>query len=188
MKIITKYFYKLKDGREVELPFKPGAEELTEVHNPGDVLLGGIVHDDSPSDPLEDSDEGTFVQFNPRYVHSERRPDPDGFKETIRANRRRVFYVREVGNGYGISHQAFIKNANDIEEAHGYYIAPEGVTWPRKYAAGAMEEYSAWCTGDVWGVCIWYYDAETLALTDRDECWGFYGLNWAETELKERLK
>lgn len=186
-KTITKYFRQLADGREVELPFNPETDEITELHAGEEIILGCIVRDDSPSDPLEEFDDGTFAQFNHHYIHSSDRPDPEDFKEIIRANRRRVFYVRTAGDGYKISHQAFIKNADDIEEADGYYIAPADVTWPRKYAAGVMEQYSAWCTGDVWGVCIWTYDATTLELKGRDEVWGFYGQDYAEQELKSQL-
>lgn len=176
----------LNDGREVELPFNPKTEDISESRRDSEIILGCIVRDDSPSDPLDDN-EGTFVQFNHHYIHSDDRPDPEDFKKIIRANKRRVFYVKTAGDGYKISHQAFLKNAADIEFADGYYIAPEDVTWPRKYADGVMDEYSAWCIGDVWGVCVWTYDAKTLELKDRDECWGFYGQTYAETELKERM-
>lgn len=183
---VTKYFHQLNDDQKIELPFDPETDEITELRTGEEIILGCIVRDNDSEDPL-DENEGTLVQFNHHYIRSSDRPDPEDFKEIIRANKRRVFYVRTAGDGYRISHQAFINNAADIGNADGYYIAPEDVTKPNSYAVGVMEQYSAWCTGDVWGVCVWTYDTTTLELKDRDEVWGYYGQDYAETELKERL-
>lgn len=63
---------------------------------------------------------------------------------------------------------------------------PDEEAWAY-YLRGEVETYDQYLTGDVLGVCIWTYDAKTLELKDRDECWGYYGQTYAETELKEKL-
>lgn len=185
--ITTKYFYELGDGRRLELPFDPESDEVTLIQHNDEILLGCLVRDDDSPDPLVDYDEFAFVQFESEYIHCRPRPEPEDFKETIRENKGRVFYVESAGDGYEISHEALLKNAGDIDIATGYLIVPADVTSPAKYAQGVMAEYSSWCEGDVWGVCVWHYDAETLDLRDRDECWGCYGSEYAEQVLKERI-
>ena len=51
------------------------------------------------------------------------------------------------------------------------------------YARGVIKEYSAWCNGDVYGVCTTVINRETGEVTQEDACWGFIGWNYAETEL-----
>jgi len=178
----TSYYYQLEDEREVELPFDPGPEEITEIHRDDIIILGKLVREEFPEDPFVAFDAGEFYQFDRAYVHYSPRPDTEDFKEIIRANRGRVFYVHCRGDGYICGGKALIKGADKIEDADGFYIAPEDAG--AGYAKGAIDSYSAWATGDVWGVCVWTYDAETLDLLDRDECWGFYGYDYANSELR----
>ncbi|MHB1167295.1 MAG: hypothetical protein ACYC0N_02005 [Carboxydocellales bacterium] len=191
MRTETRYYHELEDGREVEIPFNIECADIKEVQTAGRTILGCIVRDLDPSDPLEEFDEGTLVQFNRSYKHNGPRPDVEDFQDIIRENKGRVFYVHNMRDGYSISHLAIIKNSEDIEDADGYYIAPEDVKPGKqalRYADGAMEQYSAWCAGDVWGVCVWEYDKATLELGERDECWGYYGSDYAEQELEGMLK
>lgn len=191
MRTETRYYHTLEDGREVELPFDPEGADITEVRRGNEILLGCLVQDSDAGDPLEEFDEGALMQFDYHQMHDGPRPEVEEFQEVIRENRGRVFYVARTGYGYGVSHLALVKNAEDIEEAGGYYIAPADLKrgkQARNYAEGALKEYSAWCEGDVWGVCVWHYDAKTLELLDRDECWGYYGNKYAGQELESLLK
>ena len=186
----TRYYHELEDGREVELPFDIEGADITEVQTADKIILGCIVRDLDPGDPLEEFDEGTLVQFDRLLIHDGERPNIETFQSIIRRNKGRVFYVDSMRDNYSISHLATIKNSGDIEGAAGYYIAPEDLKPGKQaanYADGAMEQYTAWCEGDVWGVCVWEYDKATLALLERDECWGYYGSDYAEQELKSRL-
>ena len=191
MRTETRYYHELEDGREVELPFDIAGADIAEVQTADKILLGCIVRDLGPGDPLEEFDEGTLVQFNRSYKHNGPRPDVEDFQDIIRENKGRVFYVDSMRDGYAVGHRATIKNSEDIEDAAGYYIAPTDLKPGKQaanYAKGVMEQYTAWCEGDVWGVCVWEYDKATLALLERDECWGYYGSDYAEQELKSRLE
>jgi len=193
MRAETRYYYELEDGRGVKFPFDIEDADVTEIHREGKILLGCLVHDDCPVDPLEEFGEGELWQFDSRYKYGTSRPGPKYFKSTLRANPRRVFYIHERcrDGGYFLGDRATIKNADEVENADGYYIVPEDVPARHRaiYAKGVIEQYSAWCEGDVWGVCVWAYDADTLELLDRDpEVWGYYGRAYAESELEEALK
>lgn len=186
----TRYYHELEDGREVELPFDIEGADITEVQTADKILIGCIVRDLDPGDPLEEFDDGTLVQFDRHRKHDGMLPELGDFRDLIRENKGRVFYVDNMRDGYAIGHRATIKNSGDIEDADGYYIAPADLKPGKQaanYAKGAMEQYTAWCEGDVWGVCVWEYDKATLELGDRDECWEYYGSDYAEQELKSRL-
>lgn len=81
--------------------------------------------------------------------------------------------------------------ATCLEEIDGYYICPEDATNPTDYAKSAIEQYTQFCQGEVYGVCVWTYTRSTtdaaweLDEDDRDECWGFYGDEYAAQSLKE---
>ncbi len=184
----TKYFYTLDDEREIELPFDPGTDDIEESHHNGKIILSCLVHDEDASDPIAKYDEGEFYQFDHRQMHDADCPDPEDFKDIILENKGRVFYIEAYQEGYGISHKALIKNAGDIEDADGYYITPAGVTWPEKYARGVVEEYSNWCKGEVYGVCLWYYDEASLEELERQECWSYIGAEYASETLADQLK
>ena len=49
-----------------------------------------------------------------------------------------------------------------------------------RHLKAEVAEYSAWCSGDVWGYRILLEDGEEF-----DSCWGFYGRRFAEEAAKE---
>lgn len=52
-----------------------------------------------------------------------------------------------------------------------------------RYAKALIEEYNAWCNGDVYGVCVYVIDRITGERIEEDECWGYIGTDYAESEL-----
>lgn len=52
-----------------------------------------------------------------------------------------------------------------------------------KYARGALETYTQWCNGDVWGYKVFDDDDEEV-----DSCWGFFGYEYAEQEAKSAME
>jgi hypothetical protein len=203
MKIKSRTNYTAEiDGHEFEIPFpfEEGSEQL--IIDGDTARLGVLVHDEDPSDPLAEYDGGELVQFDQGRKYGQTRPDLEDFKRVVRANHGQVVLI------YGRQDESFLtadkaltvadtKGANcgasDIENADGYYIAPKDVTDAARYAKGAIAEYSAWCSGNVYGVCVWSYtlDGEEWALDEdgRDnECWGYYGYDYALETLKEEMK
>jgi len=185
------------DDNTFPLPFDPEGDPQHVYIAPDGLtaVLAFLVRDDSPEDPF-DGDEGEFYQFNSRSIHYEERPDIDKFKRLIRANPCRVFTHDGTDNCHGpgttrckITAGPFTvadtKGTDSpaeqaLDNAYGYYIAPDDVTDPTSYARSTLETYSQWCNGEVYGCIVWTYTRDSIAEQwgepDRDrECWGYYG-------------
>lgn len=207
--------YYEQDGHTLPLPFT-GEFYREHLHVSADGLtavLGVLCQDDDPEDPFN-GDEGEFYQFNHRSIHYTERPDVDKFKRIIRANPGRVFTHDGTENCHGPGTVACHVTAGPftvadtkgstprtdpceaehaLDHSAGYYIVPEDVTDPARYAAGALQSYSSWCNGEVYAVCVWTYHRETdgddwqLDKDSRQECWGFIGSKYAEEELDSQF-
>lgn len=57
------------------------------------------------------------------------------------------------------------------------------------YARGCLETYNAWANGEVYGVVVYVIDRSTgeRVEDEDDECWGFYGSSYAESELESTM-
>ena len=186
MTIRRKYYYE-----QYELPFNPNSEPVKVEGN----TLVFLVQDESPFDPFEEFDMGEFYQFNPRNNHGVERPSIEDFKRLVRANPGRVFTVDCYGDRYGIGPRVTVADCRNkrgqystaerlLDDADGYYIVPDDVPEDSReqYARGELATYNAYCEGDVWGICRWTYD-DNGTLTDRDEVWGYYEREYAESEV-----
>ena len=197
----TEYYYEHGE-HTFPLPFDTENEpEHIHVSDDGlEAVLGFLVRDDSPADPFEEFDEGDFYQFDRMYKHDAPRPDIEEFKRIVRANPGRVVTVDRCGDGYRAGELVTVGMCPGAEnseaerllgDADGYYIAPEDVTDAARYAKGAIEQYSAWAEGDVWGVVVWEYSRESIedpwGDPERNECWGFYGYEYAPGELQGKV-
>lgn len=190
------------------LPFDPQGdpEHVYIAPNGLKAVLAFLVPDDSPEDPFKVFDEGEFYQFDRSRIHDTARPDIEDFKRIIRASPGRVVTVCSTGDGFATDsppltpadtrdRQGSGTSAAEqyLDHADGYYIAPKDVTDPASYADGAVETYSQWCNGEVYGICVWIYTRESIADDwedpDRDsECWGFYGTDgYTAEELKSQF-
>ncbi len=182
-------------GHSFPIPFEVHDPEFFHLSDDGLTTWAGcLAHDDSPGDPFVEFDEGTFVQFDRNCNHYEPRPSAESMLAIIRDNPGRVFYVGERGEGYTLKSYSPLRfrDALTVDDADGYYIAPEDATDPAGYARGALETYSAYCEGEVYGTIVWRFTREsadsdewTLDEDSRDsECWSFYGYKYALGELK----
>lgn len=59
----------------------------------------------------------------------------------------------------------------------------------RDYARGCIETYNQYINGDVYGVCVYSIDRATGERVDDedDECWGYFGLDYAKETLVTTL-
>lgn len=203
----TEYYYE-HDEESFELPFDPEGDpdEIYISANGLKAVLAFLVRDEFPADPFEEFDEGDFYQFGRDYKHYTPRPDIEEFKSIVRANPGRVVTVDSCGDGYRAGHLVTPQMCRGdrrtgenseaeklLDDSDGYYIAPEDATNPEQYAKGSIEQYSAWCEGDVYGIAIWEYTRSSISKpwedTDRgNECWGYYGYKYALETLREEFK
>lgn len=82
-----------------------------------------------------------------------------------------------------------------------WYITYDTAEW-RDYTGApensvSMDEWQAYCTGDVWGYVVernvtWHSDenpSQTMQTwEEEDSCWGYYGYEWAKKSALEAFK
>jgi hypothetical protein len=200
MKTISQTTHYLEiDGQDAEIPFV--VQDTPFEHLSPDKLkavVACLAQNFEPLDPIVEWDEGFFVQFDRKYIHYAPRPDVDDLKRLIRENPGRVFLIHSKGDGYYAPRAPLtVKDSKDknlgdwLDDADGYYILPADVTDPKGYTDSCLQTYSAFCSGDVYGIVCWSWtrtsvDSPWIFVEDsRDsECWGFYGYDYALEELK----
>ena len=161
--------YTLDDGaNSFPLPFEVcdgyRDEPLTYISADGlAAVVSCLALDTDAADPFTEWDEGTFRQFSRSYVHYTPRPSQATMLAIIHNNPGRVFYICTAGDGCTLDSAAplRLRDALAVDDADGYYIAPEDATDPASYAKGSLETYSAWCSGDVYGIMSWRYTRPT---------------------------
>lgn len=212
----TRYTWDTPDDGELEVPWKfIEGSELFKISEDGlACVLGSLTQDAIPPNPIEDWANGELVIFN-RYKNY--RPDLESWKRIVRANSGRIVPVDYFGCGSGgasircrnILTSKDCRGADSLAEDElksmsGYYIVPADVPEPLEYATSVMRELTQYYQGDVYGVCVWTYtrtfadydidgngilgDYTAWSEPDRErECWGFFGSDYAEKELKEQF-
>jgi hypothetical protein len=55
-----------------------------------------------------------------------------------------------------------------------------------EFCRQALSEYNKYCTGDVYGVVTVTFDKDGSVI-GKDSCWGFYGIDYANESLAERV-
>jgi len=208
----TEYSMVLDSGEALELPFEIDEDTArwTESKDGLTGYLGAMAHDDSPEDPLDTGCEGELVMFDTNVIHSAPRPELADFKRLIRENPGRIVTVGLFEHGdriykYAAGPFTVIDTKNDktartstaeraLNHADGYYIAPDDVIDPAKYAAAVLDNYTNWANGEVFGAFCWRYtrpttdDEWTFDECSRDsECWGYIGSEYAESERDDRI-
>ncbi len=181
------------DGTEVIIPDVYGREPYDDVlvgpvREDGSRTVAWLVHDESCDieDPLDD--EGiTWDSF--------RRGDPDRFDGDIDAvnqhlkdNEGRAFLVECYQHGlvsYSLVDEGrFYPDRQWDVGVAGIITLSEDFTDPRAAAVAIMESYTAWCNGDVYGVCERTIAADGTVAESGEECWGFIGHDYAVTEVR----
>lgn len=216
----TSYTWESPDGETFPMPFEFSCEDsvLFKMSDDGlSAVLGVLDNDTDPIDPMEYGEEGELVIFD----RSNSRPDVESWKRLIRENS--GFIVPVDYGDYGASGSRIscgqVLTGKDtkgdkrtgenspcesiLDDMDGYYIIPNDVTNPQKYANGTMKTLEQYYNGDVYGVCVWTYTRDFAEydlqgqgvpgeytdweLVDRDECWGYYGYDYAKMELQEQF-
>lgn len=213
MELKRKEFYTDDEHGEFEIPFTGEfSEETLQVSADGlTARLGLLCRDEDCEDPMNntgDPDGTQFYQFSDRHrTHYTSRPDLEDWKRIIRRNPGRVFPLAACGDGWLPEDKPLTAAmcrgkkgtrgeecpaASVLDDADGYYIAPDDTSDPAKYAMAVMEERNAWIEGECYGVCVWSYSRATIdaewVLGDRDECWGFIGEEHALEMLEDGME
>jgi len=171
--------------------------ELTNDSDGADYRVTWLVHDEAAedfewADPDREPDpkqwvRGAFRDFRNGY-HGGGQGARDAFLaemiELVGADR--VFIVDVYSHGG--EHFSIAGTANypdrqwDVAPACVLAVPPDA-TNPREWAQGNLDEWNAWCAGDVWGIVSNYVKADGTVVAD-DSCWGFIGSDYAEEAAK----
>jgi len=191
--------------------------ELFKISDDGmSCVLGSLTQDDSPSDPIKAWDNGELVIFGrdgnrrpdieswKRLIRSNA-----GFIAPVDysgyGSRTSCGQVLTAKDTKGDKRTGENSNAERVlDSMDGYYTIPDDATDPQGYANNTMEMLEQYYNGDVYGVCVWTYTRDYAEYDlngagvpgeftaweepDRDqECWGFYGYEYAAQELQEQF-
>lgn len=107
----------------------------------------------------------------------------------------RMFWVERYEHGlvrYALMGESSqVDRRWDVAGGVGVLTVPDDVPDPESFARSVLEEYTDWCNGNVYGVVEETYlrlgDNDEWEATDVEACWGFIGIDYTETVLKEGL-
>lgn len=140
-------------------------------------------------DYWEEHDQGEFQEFRTEW-------DRDEFIEKKKAEGKHPIIVDRYKHGavhYSPANTMHYPDRRWDVAPCGVYVPPDDVPEEKRleYATGALQEFSEWCNGEVYGVVVetLTFDRETGEVIDEsdDACWEHIGSKWAKEALKEAM-
>lgn len=115
----------------------------------------------------------------------------------VEADGRNVAFFSDIANAVVCGMPRALKQAYDYVDQH-YSDRPMDVhTAAVHYASSVLDEYSKWCSGEVFGCVTQVFvlanepkdgeEPEWIACEDYDSCWGYIGQEYAEEILKDEF-
>lgn len=152
-------------------------------------LVVKLIQDSDAQSPREYGDTGLFLVANHRdfYVPEPGEKRVNGDFESLVERWKKTHWIFPLeayihsGVVLALSHEGnFPDRQWDVSQLGAVFAAKD--EWrlrksARKAAQGYVETWNQYLSGDVYGVVI-----EDEAGNDLESCWGFYGLEYAQTE------
>lgn len=203
MKVITRHTHSVEiDGKELELSFHPEPESIEVKRSNGKIIVAYLVQDDDCANPLEEQDGiGSIRSLSNRHRNH---ISQDEALEILENDKDAVplSYFEHGLCQWGV--QGSMRGMPDfrwdgvdfagiwIPDAcvRESYTGQDGKTreqWMFEQAASACEQYTSWCNGDCYGVCVDVFNKDGDKVSD-DACWGYVGREWAEQSRNDELK
>ena len=170
--------------------------------------VGYLVSDEDagPYYFAEPEENGEYLNFDKRTIHSRDMVEPEELAQLIADNPGRVFWI----NKYDHSLVSYYRSGDALaapggpsrgnvpdaqwDESRGValYIAPDDCPDPAAYCDSTMEQFSDWVNGNIYGVVVERFtrpdaDSEWESDGDEDACWHYIGTEHAEQSLKEEM-
>lgn len=172
-----------------------GTETMIEATDPIERAgyVARIYYDESPESPDGWCNIGT-LEYSDRHGRASHGTMPRYWDEYGIENVLPDALVILPVRAYDDRNGTVLDVADSWEDANGWIYATDSCACgcgskhdmtPEQVRAALVAELAAWqqwAQGDVYGVVV--YDR---AGTEVDSCWGFYGLEWAETEARGML-
>lgn len=188
---------------ELELKFGPDSEPVV-LKTPTKIVVGYLCHDEDCQNPCEDQDGmGHIRSLSDRHINSISmeeaqsllESDPDVVPLSYFEHGNSIWGVAGSMDHYPDMRWDGVKFAGVWvpDKCCRDEIALVGKNKAKRrlraieLAEQCCKEYTSWCNGDCWGVCVDVFDLVGKRLSD-DACWGYIGTEWAEEELKREME
>lgn len=147
-----------------------------------------IFWDTDPESPREWYTADTMAIYHSRYSFGDAKQfnDPQDLKEWIEAQGDQVYWLPVYmydHSGVTISTKPFGCHWDSGQVGYIYMTAEtaikEGIIDPLAFMQNSVDNMDQWLRGDIYGYIVESDESDNL-----DSCWGFYGLDYCETEAK----
>lgn len=181
MRLVEKYYHDSQDlGISFECPFDGEVLHECLIEEGGLVALGVITEDPEAQEPLAQYG-AVFGQWRSRrhnhYID----------REDVQVLKGRTFAVkyRTSAGGYYPEGEAIVHADQFVDsDIDGFITVPGDVVEPFIYAAGVLNDYNAWISGDSWGICVWTFYQDGKLYCREYEVWGYFGYDDTAEELR----
>ena len=192
------------DASQLELTSQPDSEPIVE-RTTDKVIVGYLVQDADCGNPCTEQDgTGEVRSFSRRHINN---ISPDE-AETLLESDPYVVRLSYFEHGLSLWDICGGKRIGSCPDMQWDGVKSAGVWIPDKccreeialcktdaerearavqLAKECCQQYTAWCNGDCWGVCVDVFDAQGDKI-NQDSCWGYIGREWAEQELTARIQ
>jgi hypothetical protein len=157
----------------------------------GTMRVAWLCLDDNGGDYWQDRDGGEWVEIDPRRVYDGEADAREVIDALIAEHGAAlVFPVAYTDHGPVCDYRPMLNledngpttlRFEDFDHASYVYVCPADATNPVDYAVAVLREYTDWANGSVYGVITREIDGDGN-VSAREECWGFIGFEYAESE------
>lgn len=215
MRVRKRTTYTIEDGDNTfPVTFEPidGSEVIQIKRNTA--KIGYLVLDDDGREGYwEDRDGEQWFGYDP-HCHNHDPQSREQVSELARASPGRCFWIHKYEHGAvryyragdALTPAVEIQDTQpadpgliipdqqwDVSRGVALYIAPDDAPDPAKYCDLAMEEYSNWVNGYIYGVVTEEFTrknkhADWEKQGNEDACWGHIGHEWATQALADEMR
>lgn len=176
------------EGREYDLTYTPlNSDDLFIEKVEDQIAVGYLVVDEYPgiTDYFSDYENGEFHEFRSR-------DEMEKIIEELEVEKKNYFLVDKYEHGlvhYSVANTSNYPDRRWDVSCCAIFVVPEDVSKERAvdYANAVLQEYTDWCNGQVFGVCLDIFN-KTGNKVDDNACWGYIGYDHALESLKEEIK
>jgi hypothetical protein len=201
-----------EDGNQFPLALPP-VDDTVEIRVVGDKAYAAYLVEDEVMEDwfFDERDEGDYYGYD-RRAKGFNPLDSEGIQALIESNRGRVFWINKYEHSlvkyYRASDALTLEDFTeypdtaprvsrmiipdqqwDVSPGAALYVAPSDCPDPAKYCDSVMEEFTNWCNGWIYGVCVETFErsGDEWVQVDEDSCYGYLGYDYAISVRDEEL-
>jgi hypothetical protein len=202
MKVITRHTHSVEiDGQELDLTHLPEPDSIEVKRVNGKTIVGYLVRDEDCENPLTSQDGiGSIRPLGRKHSNFIDRDEALAILESDKDAVALSYFEHGLCrwdvqgsmrgmpdfNWDGVGFAGVWIPDSCVRES---YTGQDGQTreqWMLEQAASACEQYTAWCNGECYGVCVDTFDKDGERINE-DACWGCVGYEWAKQSRDEAM-